>query len=191
MSEVSINLWIKNNLHAPWLTEIMQFITKLGNTGAVWIGINLIILIYTFVKYKKISASTLLALMILLSGWLINDLVLKNIFNRDRPFLVSEEISAFLSEINFKLPSGSSFPSGHSFSSMEQALVLTFYNKKLGFLTIPLGVLIAFSRLYLGVHYLTDVLTGASLGILFAFIFFAFNEKLKNSEKLKNPKYFK
>ena len=70
------------------------------------------------------------------------------------------------------LPSGNSFPSGHSYSAFNCAVVLTIFHKKAGYVLIPTSFLIAISRVFLCVHYPTDILAGMLLGILTAVVSF-------------------
>ena len=89
----------------------------------------------------------------------VGNTVLKNIFARTRPYI----------EANFPViigaPGGYSFPSGHTGSSFAAATVLAFSFKKYGALFYILAALIGFSRAYLYVHYPTDIIAGALLGI--------------------------
>lgn len=87
-------------------------------------------------------------------------LILKPIIGRPRPFMVE----AF--DLLIKEPMGYSFPSGHTGSSFAAAFTIYYYNKKEGILALILAALIGFSRMYLSVHYPTDVLAGLILGYL-------------------------
>ncbi len=184
----AVSLFVLNNLHSKFLTPIMLFVSKITHAGLFWIALNLIFLILAVIKYKKLSLAVAVSLVTLLVGWLINDKVLKNVFERPRPFVVIEEIRLFMESIGYT-SSGYSFPSGHSFSSMEQAIILTGMNKKLGYFTIPFAVIVGFSRIYLGAHYLTDVIAGLILGLLFGLLANFVIKKLKNNEKLKSVKW--
>ena len=96
---------------------------------------------------------------------LICNLTLKPIIARPRPFMLREEIELIISA-----PSGFSFPSGHTASSFAAAVGLFIYHKKLGIAALIWAFLIAFSRLYMYVHYPTDVLAGMVIGILCAVV---------------------
>ena len=103
--------------------------------------------------------------MAILIGFVITNLLLKNIVNRIRPYEVVEGLR-FIG----KMPHDASFPSGHSTCSMAASVVLLKkLPKKAGIPLFVLGILICLSRLYVGVHYPTDVLMGAAVGIVSAF----------------------
>lgn len=87
-------------------------------------------------------------------------LILKPIIARPRPFIAQGV------DILIKEPMGFSFPSGHTGSSFAAASVIYFYNKKRGLLALILATLIAFSRMYLFVHYPSDIVGGLILGII-------------------------
>lgn len=144
------------NFRTPLLDKIMPLITSLGNMGAVWIFLALILLISK--KYRKIGI-TLSAALILC--FVIGNLGLKPWIGRIRPFDVNH-----FTELLIKAPKDFSFPSGHTLASFTSVTVLISFHKKFGFSALILGTLIAFSRLYLYVHYPTDVLAGIVFGII-------------------------
>ena len=155
---------IHNTFHGEmWLNNVFKLITNLGDIGFVWLVIAAVLFFF-----KKTRKGAIIMVVSLGVGYVFNNLLLKNIFLRDRPFVVNEEFKQFLINIGLELPEGTSFPSGHAFSSFLCATLLFLYNKKLGYLTFPLAFLIALSRVYLCVHYPTDVLAGALIGVLFS-----------------------
>lgn len=156
----NILLWIQENLRTPSLTPIVTFITRLGNGGFIWIVLTLLLLIP-----KKTRRTALSMAMALIMSLLITNLLLKNSVARVRPYEVIEGL-----QILVEPPADWSFPSGHTSASLAAALVmLQMLPKKYGIPAIILGVLISLSRLYVGVHYPTDVLGGAIIGALCAF----------------------
>lgn len=142
------------------LDVIMPFITKLGDAGIIWIVITIVMLV--FPKYRKWGVSMAVALFLSL---VIGNLTLKPLIERLRPFEVNEGIKLIIDA-----PHGFSFPSGHSMTSFAGATVIMYAHKKWGIAAIILASLIAFSRLYLYVHYPTDVLVGVIMGIAIAMI---------------------
>lgn len=142
------------SLRNPFLTQIMTFITNLGYWGIFWIILGIALAVFK----KTRTLGILLILTVLLSG-LINDLVLKNLFSRNRPFVELSWLTPLI-----KKPTDYSFPSGHSFCSFACAFVICSYNKKVGIVAYIFAFLIAFSRIYLGVHYPTDVFAGLLFG---------------------------
>ena len=116
-----------------------------------------------FIKtYSKGGIAILIALAF---GAILGSFVLKPLIARPRPFHSMEELSLLI-----KSPTGFSFPSGHTMSSFSAAYILNYINKKFGYFAIPLAILIAFSRLYLYVHFPSDILAGAILGILISYL---------------------
>lgn len=157
-----IQQYIKN----PFFDFLMPRITALGNGGLTWIVAAIVLLLIP--KYRK--GGMVLAIG-LLSGLIIGNLTLKPLFARIRPFDLVEGIELLISA-----PTDFSFPSGHTLSSFIGATILTMVNKKFGYVAIPLAALIAFSRLYLYVHFPSDILGAIVLALLISaalyFIFF-------------------
>lgn len=157
----NILLWIQEYVRKDFLNPLVKLITCLGDAGWFWILITVILLFSK--KYRKIGLTSAAALLI---GFLITNLLLKNMVMRIRPYEIVEGLS-FIG----KKPSDFSFPSGHSTCSMASSVVLFLYlPKKYGSAALVLGIFICLSRLYVGVHYPTDVLAGMAVGILAAFI---------------------
>ena len=150
-------LWIQENMRTPWLTAVLTRITHLGDAGVVWILLSAALLIFVKTRRSGICASVSLA-----AVYVVNDLVLKNIFERLRPFEASDAVTALIAH-----PGGASFPSGHTASAfaVAAALVLSHAPRYVSVPASVLALLIAFSRVYLGVHYPTDVIAGAAVGI--------------------------
>lgn len=146
-------------IHNPTLDTIMVFITNLGNSGAIWIMIGVLLLFVP--KYRKGGVIVLAALLLQL---LLGNMILKNLFERPRPCWINDSVSLLI-----KVPRDYSFPSGHTMSAFAASAALYFTNKKLGIAGFVLAAAIAFSRLYLYVHYPTDILGGMILGVLVAF----------------------
>lgn len=132
----------------------MPKITFLGNAGWIWIAAAVIFLIYK--KYKRTGIELVCGL---LSCLIIGNIFLKNLVARERPCWIRE-----LPDMLVSVPLDYSFPSGHTLSSFAAAVIIMRSNKKAGFAAMLLAVLIAFSRLYLYVHFPSDVLAGALLG---------------------------
>ena len=145
--------WIRNVLHCGVLDVLMPKITALGNAGLIWIAAAAALTVSK--KYRKFGIVLLAALT---AGLLIGNLCLKNLIGRARPCWL-ESLPLLI-----KNPRDYSFPSGHTLSSVIGASVLTAADRRFAFAAVPLAVLIAFSRLYLYVHFPTDVLAAVVLG---------------------------
>lgn len=157
--------WIANNLHCPFLDFLMPLITVLGNAGIFWIAVAVILLFIP--NYRKIGLGMGAALIL---GLLVCNITLKPLVARIRPYDYQLTYFGKTIELLIATPHDFSFPSGHTIASFEGATVLLLGNKKLGIPAMILACLISFSRLYLYVHYPTDVLFSVILGIAFAFL---------------------
>ena len=157
--------WIAANIWCPVLDVAMPIITMFGDAGIFWIAVSVLFLITK--KHRKTGIGMALALIM---GLLVCNIWLKPTVARIRPY--DFQMEYFMKEI--PLLAGTmhdfSFPSGHTIASFEAAVVILLNNKKLGIAAMILAVLIAFSRLYLYVHYPTDVIFSVLLGTIFAFI---------------------
>lgn len=141
----------------PIIKNIFSFITHLGDAGFIWIALCI------FLTLKKSTRKNGIIMFISLSiGSIIGNVILKNLFERPRPF-IELSLIPFIPE-----PHGFSFPSGHSMASFIGATCAYYTNKKFGIVTYILAILIVLSRIILIVHYPSDVITGALLGILVA-----------------------
>lgn len=155
----NILLWIQEYIRNDFLTPIFKFITSLGDEGYVWIAIAILLV---FVKgYRKVG---LMVGASLLGSLVFNNMIIKNIVARPRPYRMIETLSILIPE-----PGEYSFPSGHTSSSFAAGVVLyLMLPKKYGVPAMILAFLIGLSRLYVGVHYPTDVLGGMVMGTLIA-----------------------
>lgn len=174
--------WIAANLWCPILDVAMPIITLLGDAGIFWIAVAVLFMITK--KHRKTGIGMMLALMM---GLLICNIWLKPTVARIRPY--DFQMEYFLKEIPL-LAGGMhdfSFPSGHTIASFEAAVVILLNNRKLGVPAMILAFLIAFSRLYLYVHYPTDVIFSIILGTALAFLGNWLAQKVMNKlpEKLK------
>lgn len=154
-------LFIQESIRNPILNSIMIFITTLGDGGYIWIAATILLLIPK--KTRKVGIMSAVAL---LGSLIINNEIIKNLVKRPRPFVTFTDL-----QIIIPTPSQYSFPSGHTSSSFAAAAV--FYRhlpKKLGIPSVVLAGLIGFSRLYVGVHYPTDVIAGVVMGIFLSYL---------------------
>lgn len=169
--------FIRNYLTNPFLDKAMPYISLFGEWGAFWIAMAAVLLLFR--KTRKTGWSMAAALTL---GLIVCNIILKSLIARDRPFLFyTEERMAGLDLPQLKnwtpvtqeqllwLFSSDlhrSFPSGHTFACFEAATVLMIRNKWAGIPAMILAFLVAFSRLYLYVHYPTDVIFSMFAGIL-------------------------
>lgn len=92
---------------------------------------------------------------------LVGNVCLKSFIARPRPCWLDSSVRLLIAD-----PTDYSFPSGHTLSSVIGATILTKTDRRFGYAAIPLAALIAFSRLYLYVHFPSDVLAAAVLGVM-------------------------
>lgn len=157
--------WIASNLWCPFLDAIMPAITLLGDAGIFWMALAAVLLL--FQKTRRVGLGMGLAM---LMGLLLCNLTLKPLCQRPRPYDYQYETFGRLIPLLIQRQHDFSFPSGHTIASFEAAGVIALNNKKWGAAALVLASLIAFSRLYLYVHYPTDVLVSVVLGVAFAFL---------------------
>ena len=147
----NILLWIQEHVRNAVLTPVMTFITHLGDAGWIWIALAIV-----FLLVKKMRRTGVLMTCSLLGSLIVNNLILKNLVARTRPYEAVDGLQRII-EAQRDL----SFPSGHTGSSFAAAVVIFLTcPRKIGVPTLILAFLIMFSRLYVGVHYPTDVLAG-------------------------------
>ena len=156
--------WIAAHLQCGFLDFIMPCITLLGDGGIFWIACA-VILLFTK-KYRKTGLGMGAALIL---GLIVCNMILKPWAARIRPYDLQEQLGNII-PLLIERQHDFSFPSGHTIASFEAATVLMLHNKKLGIPALILACLIAFSRLYLYVHYPTDVITSVILGTAFGFL---------------------
>ena len=158
--------FIQDYIKNPFFDFLMPWISWLGNGGLIWIIAAVVLL--AIPKYRKGGIALSVGL---LAGLLIGNLTLKPLIARVRPFDMVEGI-----ELLIAAPNDFSFPSGHTLSSAIAAAMLTMTDKRFGYVAIPIACLIAFSRMYLYVHYPTDILGAVALAAAIStglyFIFF-------------------
>lgn len=162
-------------IHTPLLDKILAFITSLGNAGIIWIVLAVVLLIL-----PKTRKTGIIVAAALLMDLVLCNLILKNLVARVRPYDVNTAIAILI-----KKPLDFSFPSGHTAASFAAMMALFLVKmKKAWIAALVLALLIAFSRLYFYVHYPTDVLGGAVVGILSGIIGYAIVEKIDKRRKV-------
>ena len=160
--------YISENMHGSrFWNMFFKGVSCIADKGLIWIVIGVILLI--FGKTRKAGIYMLICLLLTFA---LNEGILKNIIKEERPFVSNPEFKVFLEKINYKLPSGYSMPSGHSLCGFACATMLALFFGKKGCLSFVLAALIAFSRMFLCVHYPLDILVGACSGIVLALIMF-------------------
>jgi len=140
----------------PFLDGLMSFVSLLDEAGAIWIALALLLLFF-----KKTRKTGIMLAVALILGLLTANLTLKPLIQRIRPYDLNEAARLIVAPL-----SDFSFPSGHAVSCIECATVLLARHRRCGILAMIYALTVCFSRLYLYVHYPTDVLAGILLGLL-------------------------
>lgn len=155
--EFAILDFIQENMKSPLGDRLMVFVSGLGDAGIIWIALAAVLL--CFKKTRHLGAAAAAGLII---DVVCCNMILKPLVARVRPFDVNTAVQLIIDA-----PHDFSFPSGHTAASFTAASALFFSRSRLWIPSAVLAVLIGFSRMYLYVHYPSDVLAGAVLGVLF------------------------
>ena len=158
--DTDVLFWFQDHLRADWLNPIMKVITHLGDGGIIWILLCIALLIP-----KKTRRIGLVAAIALAFSFCVNDLIIKHLVNRVRPYDAIQGLVRLIGE-----QSSTSFPSGHSSAAFATATgILLASHKKWPvwpkLLIVFIACMIAFSRIYVGVHYPSDVIMGMVVAI--------------------------
>ncbi len=196
--------WVQS-IHNSFLTTVMVIITTLGDEGIIFIAMGLVLLLTK--KYRKVGFTVLAALVVMV---IVNNLVLKEILERVRPFyafnlealladkqsfidagrlgkfdVMVEKIKAMTEQnpemaarwtSTYSYPgfveklTSFSFPSGHTSSAFAAAIAVLWYNRKIGIPVTVFAAIMGFTRIYVEVHYCSDVIAAALVGVVYAFI---------------------
>lgn len=166
--DFSILNFIQNHWQCEFLDVVMPFITTLGDMGFIWILTSVILLF--FKKTRMLGIQLLISIVF---AFVVYQCILKPLIARPRPFVQNPDFSLLI-----KAPKDFSFPSGHTACGFSFVVILFLAKNKCWIPSLVLACLIGFSRLYLYVHFPTDVLCGAICGTVFGGISFYFSKKL-------------
>ncbi len=154
--EIGILEWIADNMHCGFLDTVLSSVTHLGDAGIFWIILSIVLLFPK--KTRRVGITMGVSLII---GLLICNLAIKPLVARIRPYDLLGTTPYIISA-----ESDYSFPSGHATACFECATAIFIYSKKWGVAAYVLAAIVGFSRLYLFVHYPSDVICGALLGVI-------------------------
>lgn len=172
--DLSILLFIQEHLRFAWMNDFWAFITHFGDGGIFWIVLTLALMIP-----KRTRKAGIVAACSLLLGFLITNVTLKPLVDRVRPYNYSDVIIPL-----GRIPVESSFPSGHTCASFACALIyVRMLPKKCGISLLVLAVLISLSRLYLCVHFPTDVLGGFLVALFSSMLVYGCYQQMEQRKK--------
>lgn len=156
-------LWLDalQTIHVPWLDGVMVTVSLLTNAGIGWIVLGVVLICIR--RYRRCGIALVMA--VILAG-VVSKLIIGEVVMRPRPCDVNPQMPLLIPR-----PFGTSFPSGHTTAAFATLAVLAVFRMPKGFVisVAVLAVLVAFSRMYLFVHYPSDVLVGAVLGAIIGF----------------------
>ncbi|MBQ3967223.1 MAG: phosphatase PAP2 family protein, partial [Lachnospiraceae bacterium] len=155
---------IQSSMRNDFFDGFFKTVTHLGDAGIFWILLTIALLIIP--KTRKLGYCSAIALVL---DVLLVNCCIKPIVNRDRPYTMAEYAARGI-QLLIKKAHDASFPSGHTAASFASAVAILFYNRKIGIPAIILAAIIGFSRLYVAIHFPSDVFVGAIVGILCAII---------------------
>ncbi|MCH4040554.1 MAG: phosphatase PAP2 family protein [Eubacteriales bacterium] len=169
-NEMQFLLWLQNHMRSDILNHIFVFITNFfGQAGILWIAAAVLLLLFKKTRPAGIACAIALAV----QGVLIN-LVIKPIVARPRPYDACSLLIPLVTRLK-----DYSFPSGHTGCAFSAAIVMAkMLPKKIGVPAVIIACLLGFSRMYVGVHYPTDVLAGALIGIGSAIVGMLITQKI-------------
>lgn len=180
--DFSILYWVQEYIRTDFLDAVAAGLSMAFEGGIFWFVLSAILLVFR--KTRTAGVMVIIAMGVYL---VVGELGMKNIFCRERPCHVDPSVV-----LAVHAPSSYSFPSGHTGSSFAAAGALFACNKRLGVPALVLALIVGLSRIYLFVHYPTDVLVGALLGLfcagIIAFLFrkFDVDRRIKSIGRKKN-----
>lgn len=162
--DVSSLLYVQENIRCSFLSNIFIPLTKSGDYGFIFILAGIVMLCFS--RTRKTGIIFLSALAV---NFIITNLIIKNLVMRTRPYEVIEQLSILIAP-----PHGYAFPSAHTSAAFACITTLYFTEKKVFPYALVFAILMGLSRIYVGVHYPSDVFFGAVAGILVAYLVYKF-----------------
>lgn len=161
--DIEVLQWMRESLSSPFMDKLMVLISTLGNAGALWLFLGVLFLIMG-IRRKNWRDMGILLLLCVGASALVCNLILKPCVNRIRPY----NLLGYTDTLLIPPLRDASFPSGHTAACFAAATAVYARNRAWGCAAYIFGAVMGFSRLYLGVHFPTDVLAGAAVGTAMA-----------------------
>ena len=162
--------FIRLHFKCSFLDKFMKHFSTLFNYSIIWmiLGVGL----FFFKSTRQFGFEIFFALTLEL---LVCNAIVKRFTKRERPFRRNEEVNLLINP-----PKDYSFPSGHTLCAFLAATIMIYFNLWIGIALFLVAFIIAFSRVYLYVHFPSDVLAGAILGVCIALISHVCTERMIN-----------
>ena len=165
--DMSVFTFFGEQIQSAFMNVVAEFITFFGGSSFV---IPMAVAGAIMIPFKKTRRFGMAVLFAVLIGTLLTNLVMKPLFDRPRPYIYYADNPVFMAWHEFAgghLESEKSFPSGHTTAAFELgvAIFLVMKNKKIAWIFPVFSALVGLSRIYLMVHYVTDVLGGVCVGV--------------------------
>lgn len=175
--EFNILNFIQQNLRLELMDKIMVMITHLGDAGIIWIILTLILLLIP--KTRKVGFVLVLALVFDL---ILCNFIVKPIVARTRPYDINTAVQLLIGrQVDY------SFPSGHTAAGITCTVVLYFMRQKwLWKIALLLSLLIGFSRMYLYVHFPTDIIGGIIIGVVCGILGYKVANKITKKKQVSS-----
>jgi undecaprenyl-diphosphatase len=171
--------FVNQSMHNAFFNVVMPIVSNAGEDGLIWLLAALIL----YLSGPQNRRASFLMLLAVLCSFILGEEILKHIFQRPRPFLSLEGVNLLVAP-----PGSFSFPSGHAANAFAASLVIARKIHRLAWPALLLAVIMAFSRVYVGVHYPLDILGGALLGALCAkFVLGLEKSVYRSSRKTRRP----
>ncbi len=161
--DIEVLQWLRETFSTPFMDQLMVFLSALGNAGALWLFLGVSFFIMG-IRWKRLRDMGILLLLCVGASALACNLVLKPCVDRMRPY----DLLGYADTLLIPPLHDASFPSGHTAACFAAATAFYARNRVWGCAAYVFGALMGFSRLYLGVHFPTDVLAGAVVGTAMA-----------------------
>ncbi|MBQ3519184.1 MAG: phosphatase PAP2 family protein [Clostridia bacterium] len=170
-------------LHSEVMNVVVSTLTHLGDSEVAIPLLVACVIMCFFKKTRRVGITVAFAIVL---GTLFTNVILKNVCGRVRPYVSLSEDPLFMSWYNFAgahVESDNSFPSGHTTCAFEMgvALFLSMKKKKIAWIFPTLAAIVGFTRLYLCVHYFTDVVAGVIVGTFAAFLAYFIMKAITNA----------
>lgn len=169
--EFRILNYIQEHFRSGGMDVVMSIISMMGKLSAMWIVIAIVCMII-----KKTRQFGFTLTLDLIANFVFGNLIIKPIVSRIRPCVLNRTVQVINS-----IPFDPSFPSGHTMFAFGAATIIFIYNKWLGLLAYLFAFVMGFSRMYMYMHFPTDVLIGGILGIIFAVIVYNLQRSFKKA----------